>query len=83
MEGYLAYLLDEASAGKGAGRTDFVPSDDSEILDAYSRAVTGAVDAVAPAVVHLKVEGPADASGRRAGAPDRAAARASSSRRTD
>lgn len=29
--------------------------DDSPLLDAYSKAVVGAVDAVSPAVVHLQV----------------------------
>jgi S1-C subfamily serine protease len=32
-----------------------LPPDDSELLDAYSRAVTRAVDAVAPAVVNVEV----------------------------
>jgi S1-C subfamily serine protease len=32
------------------------PPSEPEILDAYSRAVTGAVDTVGPAVVHLQVE---------------------------
>ncbi len=48
MDSYLSYLLDKAPVGEGAGRTDFGSPDDSQILDAYSRAVTGAVDAVAP-----------------------------------
>src|SRR5258706_10432725 len=40
-----------------------IPSDE-EILDSYSRAVTGAVDEIGPAVVNVEVEG---ANGRRAG----------------
>lgn len=32
------------------------PDDESGLLDAYSRAVTGAVDRVGPAVLHLQVE---------------------------
>jgi S1-C subfamily serine protease len=33
------------------------PADDSNLLDAYSRAVVGAVEKVGPAVLHLRVEG--------------------------
>ncbi|HUN44863.1 MAG TPA: trypsin-like peptidase domain-containing protein [Stellaceae bacterium] len=32
------------------------PDDDNSLLDAYSRAVVGAVDRVAPAVLHIQVE---------------------------
>ena len=42
--------LDRAAAGA---------PDDADLLDAYSAAVTGAVDKVAPAVVHLQVGGAA------------------------
>jgi len=38
-------------------------SDDSDLLDAYSAAVTGAVDKVAPAVVHLQAGGQGSGSG--------------------
>src|SRR6266481_9213705 len=34
------------------------PPTGGEILDAYSRAVTGAVDLVGPSVVHIQIEGP-------------------------
>ena len=40
-------------------------SPDGEVLDAYSRAVVGAVDRVGPAVVHLEVAGVSVPSGRR------------------
>ncbi len=36
--------------------SDASPVDDAVLLDAYSRAVTGAVDRVGPAVLHLQVE---------------------------
>jgi len=38
-------------------------SDDFALLDAYSRAVTGAVDKVGPAVLHLQVSGLKDGAG--------------------
>jgi S1-C subfamily serine protease len=38
-------------------------SDDLALLDAYSRAVTGAVDKVGPAVLHLQVSGLKDGAG--------------------
>jgi S1-C subfamily serine protease len=40
---------------------------DSEIFDAYSRAVIGAVETVGPAVVHLQLEGDAGPSGSGSG----------------
>src|SRR5258708_23969043 len=42
------------------------PPTGGEILDAYSRAVTGAVDLVGPSVVHIQVEGPASTAAQRA-----------------
>jgi S1-C subfamily serine protease len=38
-------------------KTTVKTADDAGLLDAYSKAVTSAVDAVAPAVVHVQVEG--------------------------
>jgi len=45
-----------AAVGGGRGR-------DEHLLDAYSAAVVGAVEAVAPAVVHIEVEDPGRAQG--------------------
>ena len=45
---------DDGSLGQA---TPASASDDSDLLDAYSTAVTGAVDKVAPAVVHLQAGG--------------------------
>src|ERR1700740_3394876 len=39
------------------------PPSEAEILDAYSRAVIGAVETVGPAVVHLQIEGNGGAQG--------------------
>jgi S1-C subfamily serine protease len=53
-------------AGGASAPSPEVPADrdsDTELLDAYSRAVVGAVDRVGPAVLHLQVE----KDGRRAG----------------
>jgi hypothetical protein len=36
------------------------PSQDVELLDAYSRAVTGVVDAIGPSVVSISVDKPSD-----------------------
>jgi S1-C subfamily serine protease len=50
----------EDSAGTGAVKAEeFTPGDhDMELLDAYSRTVTGVVDAVRDAVVHISVRQP-------------------------
>ena len=45
------------------GAPNAIPSD-SQLLDAYSAAVVGAVDRVGPAVVHLEVEHPSTGRGR-------------------
>lgn len=51
------FVADGGVAPQPSPRGDDAPRD-SELLDAYSKAVMGAVDKVGPAVVHLKVEGP-------------------------
>ena len=45
-----------ASRGRDDGGVNPQPATDDELLDAYSRAVTGAVDIVGPAVVKVDVE---------------------------
>ena len=57
----------EATASAVAG-----PPDEGEILDAYSRAVIGAVELVGPAVVHIQVAGAPNGGET---APDRATPR--------
>ena len=47
----------------GAALPQASPSDDGALLDAYSAAVIGAVDRVAPSVVHLEARHPARGSG--------------------
>jgi S1-C subfamily serine protease len=55
---FLRHEGDERQAT--VGETPAAESD-SQLLDAYSRAVVGAVDLVGPSVVHIQVEGPAPA----------------------
>jgi S1-C subfamily serine protease len=52
----VAFVADDGS-GTDPSPRDAEPSNEA-LVDAYSKAVTGAVDRVGPAVVHLKVAGP-------------------------
>jgi hypothetical protein len=54
MDGGLAFVLDEDTVGARPSDAAGAADDDSEILDAYSRAVIGAADKVASAVVHVR-----------------------------
>jgi S1-C subfamily serine protease len=45
---------------------DYSPKRDAELLDSYSRTITGVVGQVAEAVVHIQVQKPADESRSRA-----------------
>ncbi len=66
MDYQLGDILDDAprDAAEPGGARD--PTPDAPIFDAYSRAVMGAVDTVAPAVVHIRV-GQTDKTGRERG----------------
>jgi S1-C subfamily serine protease len=56
MEIVPRFLLDDpGDSGDSAARPAGAP-DDGALLDAYSRAVVGAVDAVGPAVAHIQVQ---------------------------
>src|SRR5499425_871061 len=58
-----AFTLIRDDDGSPDQATPASASDDSDLLDAYSAAVTGAVDKVAPAVVHLQASGQGSGSG--------------------
>jgi S1-C subfamily serine protease len=50
-------LTDALRPGPNAAARQIIPSDDQQLLDAYSRAVIDVVDRVGPAVVRLAVHG--------------------------
>src|SRR5260370_39195156 len=51
----LDWLATESVSGPVSPQQDLVPEPETELLDAYSRAVVGAVQRVGPAVVHIQV----------------------------
>jgi S1-C subfamily serine protease len=61
----VAFVLDEGGPDRPAAHPDPKPAGDDSLLDAYSRAVSGAAEHAAHAVVHLQVGDPG--SSRRAG----------------
>ena len=71
MDGDISYILhdDGAESGRTTADAQTPPAandaslSDASLLDAYSQAVIGAVDRVAPAVVHLQVTVPVPSAG--------------------
>jgi S1-C subfamily serine protease len=55
----LEFAADDAAGNRdAAGPREAAPARDGELLDAYSRAVIAAAEAVSPAVLHLQAEQP-------------------------
>ena len=54
----LKFLRDDSDERPQPASGFLEPTGDVQLLDAYSRAVTGAVDLVGPSVVHIQIEGP-------------------------
>jgi S1-C subfamily serine protease len=57
----LKFLRDDSDEPQASSGDSPAPASEGQLLDAYSRAVTGAVDLVGPSVVHIQIEGPAPA----------------------
>src|SRR5262245_60552439 len=60
MNATLSWLKDDAPVRDADVASAPPANDDTQLLDAYSRAVTGAVARVAPAFVHIAVSGKAE-----------------------
>ena len=54
--------IDDTEPNSAAGSISSASAEDLILLDAYSRAVIGAVDRVGPAVLHLQISGAKDGS---------------------
>lgn len=57
MASIRSLTLFRGNGSNGAAAPQPAPADDAPLLDAYSRTVTGVVEAVSPSVVHIHVAG--------------------------
>jgi S1-C subfamily serine protease len=66
MDDQLTFLRDDGEDTPRVAGGGPIPDGEPALLDAYSRAVIGAVDIVGPSVVHIQIEGPAKSGGEAA-----------------